>query len=93
VFVDGCFWHGCPKHGTRPKGNAAFWRKKDFPQPVPRQTGEPDLAASQLAGAADLGARARAQKRGAFAPADPAVFAGLNQPKILSKFTCIGFRV
>ena len=24
VFVDGCFWHGCPKHGTQPKGNAAF---------------------------------------------------------------------
>ena len=28
VFVDGCFWHGCPRHGTRPKGNAAFWLKK-----------------------------------------------------------------
>lgn len=28
VFVDGCFWHGCPKHGTKPKTNAAFWRKK-----------------------------------------------------------------
>jgi DNA mismatch endonuclease, patch repair protein len=28
VFVDGCFWHGCPLHGTRPKGNAAFWRRK-----------------------------------------------------------------
>ena len=28
LFVDGCFWHGCPKHGTKPKGNAAFWRKK-----------------------------------------------------------------
>ena len=28
VFVDGCFWHGCPKHGTQPKGNGAFWRKK-----------------------------------------------------------------
>jgi len=28
VFVDGCFWHGCPKHGTKPKNNAAFWRKK-----------------------------------------------------------------
>src|SRR5262245_50663320 len=22
VFVDGCFWHGCPKHGTWPKANA-----------------------------------------------------------------------
>ncbi|NBV22498.1 MAG: very short patch repair endonuclease [Proteobacteria bacterium] len=28
VFVDGCFWHGCPRHGTQPKGNGAFWRKK-----------------------------------------------------------------
>lgn len=28
MFVDGCFWHGCPKHATRPKTNAAFWRKK-----------------------------------------------------------------
>ena len=28
VFVDGCFWHGCPRHGTQPKGNAAFWKRK-----------------------------------------------------------------
>lgn len=28
VFVDGCFWHGCPKHATQPKTNAAFCRKK-----------------------------------------------------------------
>lgn len=28
VFVDGCFWHGCPKHATQPKTNRAFWRKK-----------------------------------------------------------------
>jgi DNA mismatch endonuclease (patch repair protein) len=28
VFVDGCFWHGCPKHGTRPANNARFWREK-----------------------------------------------------------------
>jgi DNA mismatch endonuclease (patch repair protein) len=28
VFVDGCFWHGCPKHATKPKQNASFWRKK-----------------------------------------------------------------
>ena len=28
VFVDGCFWHGCPKHATMPAGNRAFWRKK-----------------------------------------------------------------
>jgi DNA mismatch endonuclease (patch repair protein) len=28
VFVDGCFWHGCPRHGTWPKANAAWWRDK-----------------------------------------------------------------
>ena len=28
VFVDGCFWHGCPKCYTRPKTNRAFWDKK-----------------------------------------------------------------
>lgn len=28
VFVDGCFWHGCPRHGTQPKTNAVFWKKK-----------------------------------------------------------------
>ncbi|KAA3621721.1 MAG: DNA mismatch endonuclease Vsr [Proteobacteria bacterium] len=28
VFVDGCFWHGCPEHGTSSKENAEFWRDK-----------------------------------------------------------------
>jgi len=28
VFVDGCFWHGCPTHGRIPKDNANFWREK-----------------------------------------------------------------
>jgi len=28
VFIDGCFWHGCPDHGTRPKANAAWWTEK-----------------------------------------------------------------
>jgi DNA mismatch endonuclease (patch repair protein) len=28
LFVDGCFWHGCPRHATKPKNNAAFWRAK-----------------------------------------------------------------
>lgn len=28
VFVDGCFWHGCPIHGTSPKNNAGWWRAK-----------------------------------------------------------------
>ena len=28
LFVDGCFWHGCPKHYKIPAGNRAFWKKK-----------------------------------------------------------------
>lgn len=28
VFVDGCFWHGCPEHYVAPKANARFWRNK-----------------------------------------------------------------
>lgn len=28
VFVDGCFWHGCPLHATAPKNNADWWRDK-----------------------------------------------------------------
>jgi DNA mismatch endonuclease, patch repair protein len=28
VFVDGCFWHGCPEHYTAPAANAEFWRAK-----------------------------------------------------------------
>jgi DNA mismatch endonuclease, patch repair protein len=28
VFVDGCFWHGCPRHHKPPKTNKRFWRKK-----------------------------------------------------------------
>jgi DNA mismatch endonuclease (patch repair protein) len=28
VFVDGCFWHRCPSHGTDPKANSDWWREK-----------------------------------------------------------------
>src|ERR1700722_6627980 len=28
VFVDGCFWHGCPEHNSKPKNNAAWWASK-----------------------------------------------------------------
>jgi DNA mismatch endonuclease, patch repair protein len=28
MFVDGCFWHGCPKRTTKPRNNATFWRRK-----------------------------------------------------------------
>ncbi|WP_405001189.1 very short patch repair endonuclease [Isoptericola haloaureus] len=28
VFVDGCFWHGCPDHGTEPSANSEWWASK-----------------------------------------------------------------
>lgn len=28
VFVDGCFWHVCPEHGTLPRNNSTWWRSK-----------------------------------------------------------------
>ncbi|MEX1142786.1 MAG: very short patch repair endonuclease [Thermoleophilaceae bacterium] len=28
VFVDGCFWHRCPTHGTAPRANSDYWGPK-----------------------------------------------------------------
>lgn len=28
VFVDGCFWHRCPNHGTIPRSNTDWWIQK-----------------------------------------------------------------
>ena len=28
VYIDGCFWHGCPVHGTSPKSNSEWWAEK-----------------------------------------------------------------
>lgn len=28
VFIDGCYWHGCPLHYKSPKTNTAFWDNK-----------------------------------------------------------------
>lgn len=28
IFVDSCFWHGCPKHLRRPKSNRSYWDAK-----------------------------------------------------------------
>jgi DNA mismatch endonuclease (patch repair protein) len=28
VFMNGCFWHGCPRHYREPKSNVEFWRRK-----------------------------------------------------------------
>jgi DNA mismatch endonuclease (patch repair protein) len=28
LFIDGCFWHGCPEHYVHPRTNSDFWDKK-----------------------------------------------------------------
>lgn len=28
VFIDGCYWHGCPEHHRQPAANAAYWSAK-----------------------------------------------------------------
>jgi DNA mismatch endonuclease, patch repair protein len=28
IFIDSCFWHCCPLHGTMPKTNPEFWKEK-----------------------------------------------------------------
>ncbi len=28
LFVDGCFWHSCPNHKTKPRNNRAIWQRK-----------------------------------------------------------------
>ena len=30
VFIDGCFWHGCPKHCKMPLSNIKYWEQKIF---------------------------------------------------------------
>ncbi|WP_144721085.1 very short patch repair endonuclease [Agrococcus jejuensis] len=28
IYIDGCFWHRCPTHGTEPKANSDYWKPK-----------------------------------------------------------------
>lgn len=28
VFIDGCFWHACPEHGSHPRSNRDYWSEK-----------------------------------------------------------------
>ena len=28
VFIDGCFWHRCPEHGSQPRANSEWWGRK-----------------------------------------------------------------
>ena len=46
VFVDGCFWHGCPQHGSKPAVNVWYW------EPKLRRNNERDRAADAALAAA-----------------------------------------
>lgn len=46
VFVDGCFWHGCPEHHTIARANADFWAEKV------RRTRERDIETNRVLEAA-----------------------------------------
>jgi DNA mismatch endonuclease (patch repair protein) len=51
VFVDGCFWHGCPRHGTRPKQNRKFWDAKIARNKGKGPEGKSEAARGRLASA------------------------------------------
>ena len=57
VFVDGCFWHACPQHGSKPRANDWYWTPKLARNVERDRAADETLAAAGLAGGADLGAR------------------------------------
>lgn len=61
VFVDGCFWHGCPKpkHSPLPKNRAERWAAK-FQRNRERDLRVTRIARMRLGGFADLGMRSSA---------------------------------
>ena len=57
VFVDGCFWHGCPSHHTKASANADYWAQKvDENRNRDRDT-DARLTAAGLVAGTHLGAR------------------------------------
>ncbi len=55
VFVDGCFWHGCPRHATMPATRAAWWAAKLARNLYARPVGDAHFAEGRLAGGANMG--------------------------------------
>ena len=56
VFVDGCFWHSCPLHGTVPKSNRDYWVPKLKQNVDPGQIGKPTIGVYRLDRGTNLGA-------------------------------------
>ena len=46
VFVDGCFWHGCPEHFRLPSKNAEWWRSK-IDRTIARDRAQTDVLLSR----------------------------------------------
>ncbi|WP_278256735.1 hypothetical protein [Nocardioides convexus] len=57
VFVDGCFWHACPVHGTQPRSNADYWTPKAPPERRARPRAGRSTHGGGLDRRKDLGAR------------------------------------
>ena len=63
VFVDGCFWHACPDHGSQPKNNEWYWSPKLTRNVERDRAVDEALAQAGLDRGPALGARA-ARRRG-----------------------------
>jgi DNA mismatch endonuclease Vsr len=48
IFVDGCFWHACPKHGHKPGSNRAYWLPKLRHNQQQNTDDEPDMFPAAL---------------------------------------------
>ena len=58
LFVDGCYWHGCPRCYRRPSSNTDYWDAKVAKESRSRCEDYFSIAAGRLAGVADMGAPA-----------------------------------
>ena len=72
IFVDGCFWHGCPEHGSRPAVNVWYW------EPKLSRNAERDRAADAALAAAGW-AVVRVWEHEPLEAATASVIAALNQ--------------
>ena len=57
VYVDGCFWHACPEHATRPRSNGRVVGGQARPELGARQAGRLSLGGGGLGGGSCLGTR------------------------------------
>ena len=64
VFVDGCFWHCCPQHGTQPANNTWYWEPKLARNVERDRAADAALAAAGWQRRPGLGARVAGGGRG-----------------------------